>query len=139
MQFSTVSVKCESLSFPIFFMLLVSNLRNIHGVNLFSRRHDPGGHGFLIGRQWYFYYNGTKHLFPDKYTIFAYGYNVYFGLGATEFSFLKSPELNSVFTGAPRGEDLSTMWDNHANQALLTNGSLVKESYQIFAVQHGPS
>jgi hypothetical protein len=101
-------------------------------INLFEKRNDPTTHGLLIGRQWYFFYNGTKHLFPDKYTIFAYGFNVYFSFGNTEYSILRGPEINSVLNAAPRGEDVSTMWDNHANQALLTNNSLVKESFLIF-------
>lgn len=115
-----------------FISVLLSCFFCSQAINLFSRRHDEGAHGLLIGRQWYFYYNGSKYLFPDKYTIFAYGYNVYFSFGTTEYSVLKGPEINSAFNAAPRGEDVSTMWDNHANQALLTNISLVKDSYLIF-------
>lgn len=104
-----------------------------HAINLEAHKYE--GKCIRVGFKAFFLMNETKYLLPDKYTAFAYACNKYLGLGQTEYSVLRPPELPGPdFDAAKNGGTLDTAWVNRANPAVMAQGnfSLVKESVRVF-------
>lgn len=70
----------------------------------------------------YYIFSNVKHEMPDKYTILAYGYNVYEFMGAIEYQHLKTIEIlkNSMFNDFTTGEKIDSLWDNHPNRYAIS-------------------
>ena len=63
--------------------------------------------------------NGTKHILPDKYTIFAVGCNAYHLMPNHEFSTFQSPIIVDIDV-IPTGPPMPSRWDNRSNKKLLS-------------------
>lgn len=121
---SKMSTGCRYISvFPLLLVLLsyISSSLGAVGIPVDLWAHRNEGRWVVDGRWWFFELNSTRHLWPDHYTIFAYGFNAYFNLGPTGFSILRSPvwPSKSELTALPEGPPIATKWDNHPNAMML--------------------
>ena len=117
-------------------VLLLVYFGKPYAINL--EAHKWEGKCVRDGRYQFFLVNGTKYMFPDRYTAFSYACNAYLGFGQTEYSALRPPELGGPdFDSATSGGTLDSAWVNRANPAVMaslarSNSSLVKESLHLF-------
>ena len=86
----------------------------------------------------FFVYNQTKYTWPDKYTVFSYGFNAYHKFSESPFGaqlrypiVLNSSELMLLKDGGT----LTSLWNNHRNDIVLSTKSaksnLVKETIKF--------
>lgn len=122
-------------SVPVYIYVLIHFLGGIGGIDLWSEREN--GRLIVEGRSFFFELNQTRHVWTDAYTVLAYGFNAYFSMGHTEFSWLRGPHHPSKeeLASLPVGEAITTKWDNHPNTAMLSlvdHAPLVKEDIMVF-------
>jgi hypothetical protein len=77
------------------FIVLFINLILSYSIDLWQ--YSKEGAGYVHNREVYFAYNGTQHVFPDRFTCFAYG-------------FWQPTLYQDLFHLYPLGEPITSMW-----------------------------